>query len=332
MKIGYLGVGAWGYAVGSLLAEAGHEVIAWTNYPQIAEYIWEHGEHPKLKGFPLPRTMRVTKKLEEALHKIDILLEAVTAEGLRPVLQEVREKGIPECPFVITSKGIEQNTGMILPEVAREIWGKKRSHLVGCISGPSFAKDVIRGLPCAVVASAYDASVLQKIQDVFSMPTFRVYPNTDVLGVAFGGALKNIIAIACGISHGLNLGDSCRAALITRGLHEIRKLSVVCGCLDDTLTGLAGMGDLCLTCSSEQSRNFRFGYKLAQGLDAKQALEEIGMVVEGIYTCVSALQLALKHGVSMPITETIHQILYAGLLPKDAVPMLLLRTVKKEHL
>jgi glycerol-3-phosphate dehydrogenase (NAD(P)+) len=173
---------------------------------------------------------------------------------------------------------------------------------------------------------------MRKVVDAFTTPFFRVYPNADINGVAFGGAMKNIIAIACGISDGLGFGDNTKAALMTRGLHEIRKLASTKGCKAETLNGLSGMGDLCVTCLSKLSRNYMFGRLIAEGLKSKQAQEQIGMVVEGAYTCVSALQLAQKHHIEVPITQAIYAILYEGMDPRDAVKRLLQRAIKEEHL
>jgi glycerol-3-phosphate dehydrogenase (NAD(P)+) len=257
----------------------------------------------------------------------------VTSAGLRPVFELVKAHKIQsQCPIVITSKGIEQNTGLILPDVVIEVLGEEIRPFVGALSGPSFAQDVIRGLPTSVVASAYDYDVMLTICETFTTPTFRVYPNTDIHGVAFGGALKNIIGIACGIAEGLSLGSSCKAALMTRGLHEIRKLAVAKGCKAETLNGLSGMGDLCLTCNSAVSRNFRFGMFIAEGMSPEEAQKKIGMVVEGVYTCISALQLGEQMGVPMPITELVYKIIYEKMKPSEAVYTLMQRTIKEEHL
>jgi len=191
---------------------------------------------------------------------------------------------------------------------------------------------VIKGLPTSVVGSAYDKKVMKLVCEAFTTKTFRVYPNADICGVAYGGALKNIIAIACGMSDGLELGSSSKASLMTRGLHEIRKLAVARGCKPETLSGLSGMGDICLTCGTLISRNSRFGYLLAKGKTPEQAEKEIEMVVEGAYTCVSALQISQKIGVPMPITETVYNIIYKGMQPMDAVRHLMQRTIKEEHL
>ena len=277
--------------------------------------------------------MHFTTQLSEAIENADLIVESVTSAGIRPVFQQLSNIGLPGCPLVITSKGIEQNTGLILPEVVLEILGPDSQPFIGCLSGPSFAQEVIKGLTTSVVASAYDPHAMREIGDAFMTPAFRVYPNADIRGVAFGGALKNIIAIACGISDGLALGYNSRAALMTRGLHEVRKLAIACGCQADTLNGLSGLGDFVLTCNSIMSRNFRFGHLLAQGMSSKEAQGKIGMVVEGAYTCLSALQLCRQHGdLPMPITETVFKIAYEGMKPLEAVQSLMQRTIKEEHL
>lgn len=332
-KIGYLGMGAWGYCLASLLAEKGDfELVCWTTKPDLAKHLAQTREHPLLPGYQTKGKITFTTDMVQALHNADMIVESVTSAGIRPVFEQVRSLGLPLCPIVITSKGIEQDTGRILPEVAIEVLGDPFRPLIGFLSGPSFAQEVIRGLPTSVVGTGYSLDVIQEVCDTFSTPSFRIYPNTDILGVAFGGALKNIIAIACGISDGLSLGCSSKAALMTRGLHEIRKLAVACGCKPETINGLAGMGDLCLTCSSAMSRNFRFGTLLAQGVSAAEARTQIGMVVEGAYTCVSALQLSKQHRVDLPIAEAVYQIIYHSMPPLAAVKALMQRTIKEEHL
>lgn len=332
MKIGYLGAGAWGFCLASLLASKGFEVVSWTKSPDLARLLNENSEHPHLKGHSAVGNMRFTTDIFEAIHDADMIVESVTTAGLHPVFDSIKNHIPPSAPIVLTSKGIEQNTCLTPPEVAIEILGHKKRESIGILSGPSYAQDVIKGLPTSVVGSAFDYDTMLQICDTFTTNTFRVYPNTDIKGVAYGGALKNIIAIACGISDGLGLGSSSKAALITRGLHEIRKLSVARGCKPDTLSGLSGMGDVCLTCGSLISRNCRFGYLLAQGLTPKEAEEKIEMVVEGAYTCVSALQLSQQLNVPMPITEIVYKILYENVKPIDAVQMLMQRTIKEEHL
>lgn len=332
MKIGYLGSGSWGFCLSSLLAKKGFKVVVWSVDPGLPKILNTTRKHPRFPDHPAPSNMRFTTDLEETLEGADLVVESVTSAGVRSVLEQIREVRELTCPFIITSKGIEQGTGLILSEVVTEVFGEEFKPLIGSISGPGYAQEVIQGLPTSVVGSGYDPKVMYQVCEAFTTETFRVYPNPDVRGVAYGGALKNIIAIACGISEGLGLGFGSRASLVTRGLHEIRKLAVAQGCQAETLNGLSGMGDLFLTCSTPMSRNYSFGNLLARGKDGQAAKEEIGMVVEGAYTCVSALELSKKLGVSMPITELVHQVVYEGMAPMDAVQVLMQRTVKEERL
>lgn len=331
-KIGYLGSGTWGFCLANLLALKGYEVILWSNNPRFNQLLQKERKHPNLPGHQANDNLIFTSELDEALEGIDLLAEAVTSAGVRPVFERVARISSPKCPIVLTSKGIEQNSGLLLTEVLVNVLGEGSRSVVGCLSGPSHAEEVIKDIPTSVVCSAYDVDALLQIRDIFATPTFRVYPNSDINGVQFGGAMKNIIAIACGISDGLGFGDNTKAALMTRGLHEIRKLSVTKGCRPETLNGLAGMGDLCVTCLSTLSRNYRFGRLIAEGCNLKEAKEKIGMVVEGAYTAVSALQLGEQHHIELPITEVIYQILYQNLPPREAVQNLLRRTTKEEHL
>lgn len=331
-RIGYLGLGAWGYCLASLLASKNYELICWTTKPDLARHLEEHREHPLLPGHRSTGKMTFTTDMAHVLQNADMIVESVTSAGLRPVFEQVKALGLNQMPIILTSKGIEQNTGEILPEVATEVLGEEFRPYIGFLSGPSFAQEVIHGLPTSVIGTAYSADMVQEVCETFMTPTFRIYPNSDILGVAYGGALKNIIGIACGISEGLALGYSSKAALMTRGLHEIRKIAVARGCKPETINGLSGMGDLCVTCSSPISRNFRFGMLLSQGLSAEEAQKKIGMVVEGAYTCVSALQLSQQYDVSMPIAETVYSVIKGHIKPRDAVRALMQRPIKEEHL
>ncbi len=331
-KIGYLGSGTWGFCLATLLAHQGHHVTLWSRSKEFSEQLKKTREHPKLGNFPAPSSLFFTSDLEEAVKGADVLVESVTSAGIRPLFERIFRLRERPCPIVLTSKGIEQNTGLLLPEVLCQILGQEKSPYVGALSGPSHAEEVIRNLPTSVVCTAYSQEIMLLILQLFNTSHFRVYPNADIMGVSFGGAMKNPIAIACGISDGLGFGDNTKAALMTRGLHEIRKLSVTKGCKIETLNGLSGMGDLCVTCLSRHSRNYRFGKLIAEGLSPKEAKEKIGMAVEGAYTALSAFQLAQKHGIAIPITEAVYAILYEGLNPKDAVKALLQRAIKEEHL
>lgn len=332
MKIGYLGAGTWGFCLASLLASKGHEVILWAQREDFARHLSKKREHPKLANYRTEENLKFTSNLEEALVGIDFLVESVSSSGVRPVLEQVLAAGGVKCPIIITSKGIEQNSCLLLPEVVLEVFGIGYRKLVGCLSGPSHAEEVIQKLPTSIVCSAYESKFALQMQELFSTPFFRLYPNLDVNGVAFGGAMKNIIAIACGISDGLGFGDNTKAALMTRGLHEIRKLSVTKGANPETINGLSGLGDLCVTCLSKHSRNYAFGKLIAEGLDIGSAKEKIGMVVEGAYTAISALQLAQQFHIEVPITQAVYAILYERLNPREAVRGLLQRSIKEEHL
>lgn len=332
MNIGYLGAGTWGVALASLLAAKGHRVTVWTRDSELCRILQTTRSHPKLPGSVLPEGVIFTTDLSQAIDNADVLVESVTSAGIRPVFTQIASLGRVQIPIILTSKGIEQGTGLLLPEVVAEILGVANSPLVGTLSGPSHSEEVIQNLPTSIVCSAYDPQLMQLIQTLFTTPTFRIYPNADIQGVSFGGAMKNIFAIACGIADGLESGDNAKAALLTRGLHEMRKLSVTKNCLAETLNGLSGLGDLAVTCMSRHSRNYRFGRLLAEGFSPEGARQKIGMAVEGIYTCVSARELGKKHHIAVPITEATYAVIYEGLDPREAVKALLQRVIKEEHL
>ena len=331
-KIAYLGAGTWGFSLASVLARNGYRVVSWVRESSFAKELQSSRMHPKLAGALAPDGVEFTSDLDAAIENADFIIESVTSAGIRPVFTEILKRGPIRVPVVITSKGIEQGTGLLLHEVVEELMQVSESPLLACLSGPSHAEEVIHHIPTSVVCSAYDPDLMMQVKELFATPTFRVYPNSDMKGVCFGGAMINIIAIACGISDGLGCGDNTKAALMTRGLHEIRKLCVVKDCKTETLNGLSGMGDLCVTCMSLHSRNYRYGRLLAEGLTPEAARQKIGMAVEGIYTCVSAHELGQKHDIPLPITEAIYSIIYGGWAPKKAVQFLLQRTVKEEHL
>ncbi|MEZ5315177.1 MAG: NAD(P)H-dependent glycerol-3-phosphate dehydrogenase [Chlamydiales bacterium] len=331
-KIGYLGAGVWGYSLASLLATKGYEVTSWTIEEAAVIHMQKQREHPKLKGYRIPDRLSFTTDIKKVIHGKDLIVEGVTSAGIRPVFEKVKEIGVPHCPIILTSKGIEQNTELLLTDVMIEILGESHKPQIGCLSGPSIAQEVLQGHPTSVVCSAYDPTIIPLIHEIFATPTFRVYPNLDIRGVEIGGALKNIIAIACGISDGIGFGDNAKAALMTRGLHEIRKVALIKGGKPETLNGLAGMGDLCVTCLSKLSRNYRFGRLIAEGMECEKAKKQIGMVVEGTYTCLSAMQIAKKAHIQLPITESVYKIVYEKMAPQQVVEWLLKRVTKEEYL
>jgi glycerol-3-phosphate dehydrogenase (NAD(P)+) len=330
MNIGYLGFGAWGYCLAYLLASKGYHVTSWSIDTPVVESFNKEQIHPLFPTIKAPTTLRATTHLTEALTGADLIIEGVTASAVRPVLEKIKALKRPLQPICLTSKGIEQNTSLLLSEVAIDVLGEDATPFIGCLSGPSHAEEVIKGLPTTVVSSAYTEETMKLIQGAFTTPSFRVYPNSDINGVEFGGAMKNIIAIACGISDGLAFGDNAKAALMTRGLHEISKLAITKGANKKTLSGLSGMGDLCVTCLSNHSRNYRFGRLIAEGLSLTEAKAEIKQVVEGSYACVSALQLSQKSNIAVPIIECVYNILYNNLKPSAAVKTLMQRTIKEE--
>jgi glycerol-3-phosphate dehydrogenase (NAD(P)+) len=332
MKIAFLGAGVWGFCLARLLSEKGHQVILWDRNHDLIMHLKKQKEHPRLAGRPIRKNVTFTSILEQALESPECIVEAVTSQGVRPVCMQIKELGVPQVPFVITSKGIEEATGSVLSDIAISMLGQEMKEFVGCLSGPGFADEVSRSLPTAIVSAAYSPEIATTIANMFTTSYLRVYPNSDVQGVSFGGALKNIIAIACGISEGLKLGTGAKAALMTRGLHEIVKLAKSFGCKQETLYGLSGMGDLFLTCSSQQSRNFRFGKLLSEGFSPQHAKKEIGMVVEGVYSARAARKQSIEKNISMPITEAICNILDDIISPQDAVTQLMQRSVKEEYL
>lgn len=332
MQIAYLGLGAWGFTLAHLLASKGYKVVGWTNQQATIDAVAEKGCHPFFPDVQASKNLVLTKDLSEALKGADMIVESVTLAGIRPVFDLVKEVGIPDVPIVFTSKGIEQETGLLSSDIVSELLGTKSLEKMGSISGPSYADDVVRSRPTSVVASARSKKIISLITEAFTTKTFRVYPNSDTIGVAYGGALKNIIAIACGACNGLSLGESAKAALMTRGLHEMCKLAVAAGANRETLYGLSGMGDLCVTCASTTSRNFRFGKRLAEGAKPEEIKKEIGMVVEGAYTAVSALQISKKLGVSMPIAEGVFAAIYKDVNPLEVMHALMGRDIKEEHL
>lgn len=329
MRIAFLGAGTWGYCLASLLAENGHQVNLWTRNPQHANYLNLEKKHPKLHQGKYSMPYEVKTDLEEVLKGAECIVEAVTTKGIRPVFEAIKGFGVSEnIPIVTTSKGIENKTGLLLFEVIREVLGEATP--VACIGGPSHAEEVIRGQPTTVVAASEDPELAKLVSQLFNTDTFRVYPNFDIRGVAFGGAMKNVIGIACGISDGLGFGDNSKAAIMTRGLHEIRKLAESHQCRIETLNGLSGLGDLCVTCLSTLSRNYRFGYLIAQGKSPEEAKDDIGMVVEGAYTVFSAWELGQKYGVELPITEAVREVIQGNLKPFDAAKSLMAREIKEE--
>jgi len=332
LKIGYLGTGAWAFALFALLASKGHKVVVWGRNKELIEKLSKTKEHPKLPGFPCSDSIEFTLDIKKALEGAEFVVEGVTGAGVRPVFSEAKKYLKPNIPIILTSKGIEQGTDLFLSDVLLDVLGPEYKPFVGCLSGPSLAIEILKKFPASVVGAAYEVDTTMRIQEAFSTPYFNVYPNTDIAGVELGGAMKNVIAIACGICTGMGFGDNTKAALMTRGWHEVRRLARHIGCDEATLNGLSGMADLCATCISPHSRNSRLGQLLAQGFDYKAAQAKIGMVIEGAYTCVSAWEMVQRAKIEAPIIEAVYRILQEGLSPRNAVRLLLEKDVKDERL
>jgi glycerol-3-phosphate dehydrogenase (NAD(P)+) len=297
--IGVVGAGAWGSALAHVARTAGHRVGVWSR------------QEPNLA--PLSRT--------------DALILAVPAQAMRDALGAVRPVIHKDQPLVIAAKGIERDTGQFMNEVVGELVPDARAMV---ISGPSFAADVMKGLPTAVVLAAPTLAEAGAWAGALSLPQFRIYASDDVKGVEIGGALKNVLAIACGISDGRGLGDSARAALTTRGFAELTRFARAAGAKPETLLGLSGLGDLLLTCSSRQSRNYSFGFAIGQGKSVDEAIALSKGVVEGAHTVKIAQELAGRHGVDMPIVDAVHAIVDEGRKPAEEIARLLARPAGKE--
>ncbi|NGX30838.1 MAG: Glycerol-3-phosphate dehydrogenase [NAD(P)+] [Chlamydiae bacterium] len=328
MKIGYFGSGVWAFALANLLADNGHSIMMWSIEKDVIAHLKKYKKHPRLEEFNAHPNISYTEDIQEAMRGAEILVEGVTGGGVRSVFSTIKST-IPKVPIVLTSKGIEQHTGMLLTDVLIDVLGEEFKPFIGCISGPSLATEVLQKMPTSVVASAFEEKTMMMIQKAFNGAYFRTYYNPDIRGVEFGGAMKNCIAIACGISDGLGYGNNTKAAIMTRGLHEIRRLGLKLGCKQETINGLSGMGDLCLTCMSEKSRNHRLGVLLSQGKNLEEAKQIIGMATEGAYTIVSALELSKKYDIPLPITEATNHVLN-GQPAKTAVLALLERSIKEE--
>jgi glycerol-3-phosphate dehydrogenase (NAD(P)+) len=331
MRAAVLGGGSWGTALGAVLAERGHEVSLWMRDADVAQALTERHENPRyLPGVPLPATLRGTANLSEALDRAELVVTVVPSHVTRDVMAEVAPQLLPHVPICCATKGIENDTLMTMSEVLEDVLPPERHPYLAFLSGPSFAAEVARHLPTNVVVAARWDRIASIVQQAFAVPYFRVYTSHDVTGVELGGALKNVIAIAAGASDGLGFGHNARSGMITRGLAEIGRLAVRRGANPMTLSGLAGMGDLVLTCTGDLSRNRQVGFRLGQGQTIDEILAGMSQVAEGVKTTKSAYDLARKHHVDMPLTDAVYSVLYQGVTARDAVANLLARELKAE--
>lgn len=327
-RITVLGAGAWGTALAAALARNGIAVTLWGRDAAQLAGIAERRENSRyLPGTVLPTGIAAEPDLAAAVHGADALLFSTPSHTFRALLRAVRDTGAMP-PFLWACKGLEPDTNALLHEVVAAECAEPPPH--GLISGPSFAREVAAGLPTALTLASADADFAGRAVHWFHGGGMRAYSNPDVVGVELGGALKNVLAIACGAADGLGFGANARAAVITRGLAELMRLGGAMGALQETFMGLAGLGDLVLTCTDDQSRNRRLGLALARGLDVDAACREIGQAVEGLRTARAARALALAHGVDMPIVDQVHAVLHEGRDPSTAVRALLEREPKEE--
>ena len=327
--IAILGAGSWGTALAIHLQRAGHDVRLWGRDPELLANIQRSGANPRyLPGAQLRRGIRLTSDIDAAAAQASVVVFAVPSHGLRPVVHRVARSLEKDAILVSAAKGLEEGTLARMSQIIVEETSARHAAVV--LSGPSFAAEVARGLPTAMLAASDDHAAVVCVQESFRGPTLRLYASDDVIGVEIGGALKNVIAIAAGAVEGLGLGHNAMAALITRGLAEISRLATAEGGRRETLAGLAGLGDLVLTCTGDLSRNRRVGIELGRGRTLADILAGLQMVAEGIRTTGAALALGARHGIELPITAQMRRVLDGMCSPREAVEALMVRKQKTE--
>jgi glycerol-3-phosphate dehydrogenase (NAD(P)+) len=331
-KISIIGSGSFGTALSLILAKGGHEVILWARESEVAEGINENHVNPSyLSDVLLPEEIVCTTDFRDALAGAEMVVIATPSHAVREVAEQIKEFLTGNEVIVTVSKGIEQDTFMTMSQVLADVLKDKIiDDQIGVLYGPSHAEEVGHFKPTTVVAAAYSKSTSRAIQNTFMTPMFRVYLNHDIMGVEIGGSVKNVMAIAAGIVDGAELGDNAKAALITRGLHEMKRMGMLLGASQDTFSGLTGMGDLIVTCTSRHSRNRYVGYRIGQGESLKTIIDGMNMVAEGIKTARSVYQWAERNKVEMPITQAVYKVLFQEVEPADALYELMTRNAKEE--
>jgi glycerol-3-phosphate dehydrogenase (NAD(P)+) len=334
-EIAVIGAGAWGTGLAIVLGRKGtHRVKLWAHEPEVCESISRQRVNERfLPGRTIPDPVTATNDLAIALKDAQIVVSVMPSQHCRSLYERMRPMISPSALIVSATKGLEENSLQRMSEIIAEVLKRddQSTPAIGALSGPSFAQEVARGDPTAITIASQDAALLRTVQQDFSDSSFRVYTNSDVIGVELGGALKNIIAIAAGICDGLGLGHNSIAALITRGLAEMTRLVVACGGRTETMAGLAGLGDLVLTCTGGLSRNRSVGLELGRGRKLPEIIAAMhGMVAEGIFTTTAAVGLAHARGIEMPITAQMHAILHQGRSPREAIQDLMTRSGKSE--
>ena len=323
--IGVIGAGAWGTALAQMLSRGGRDVLIWAREPEVVESINTNHENTMyLPSVELDENLKATESLSEAAQR-DVLLLVTPAQHVRTTLKAIRGELAEGKTLVICAKGIELESGLLLSQVCEEVVPDAS---IAVLTGPTFASEIANGLPGAVTIGVKDKDVGTELQDLLGVKGFRPYVTEDLIGVQLGGAIKNVIAIACGVVFGKQLGESARAALLTRGVAEISRLGVAMGAKKETLLGMCGIGDLMLTASSMQSRNFSLGAALGEGKSMESILSQRNAVTEGVHTAQSTLALAKKFAVDMPITEAVYKCLHEGLSVDEAIEQMLNRPFK----
>jgi len=329
--IAVLGAGSWGTALAVLLARNGQQVLLWGNEGGHMQRLSEARQnHEFLQGVTFPDSLQVCGDLQQVLNQADDVLLVVPSHAFRSVVERIADVPAAQRRLVWATKGLDSGTGKLLHEVACDVLGNELPYAV--LSGPTFALEVAEGLPTAVTLASPHDMFLQDLVKRFYNKNFRVYTSDDVIGVEVGGAVKNVLAIATGMADGLGFGANTRAALVTRGLAEMMRLGVALGGQSETFMGLAGLGDLVLTCTDSQSRNRRLGLALAQGETAQQFQQSVGQIVEGVMTAQEVVTVAEKMGIEMPITTQVYRVLYQGLPVREAAQALLERSQKAESI
>ena len=330
-KTTVIGAGNWGTALAALLARNGHAVRLWAYEPEVVESIRERHENELfMPGVKLPEIIEPTGELAQALDGAEIVLTVMPSHLCGALFEQMLPHLLPDMLFVSATKGIDTARLMRMSEVIEAVVGRKFPPHLCVLSGPSFAREVVRGDPTAIVVASQDREAAQKVQRDFSSASLRLYTSSDVVGVEIGGAVKNVIAIAAGVVEGLRLGHNPTAALITRGLAEITRLACALGGRLETLAGLAGMGDLVLTCTGDLSRNRSVGVELGKGRKLPEIVGSMRMVAEGVKTTRAAVALARRHQVEMPITFQVHRLLEGEVSPREAIRELMERSLKDE--
>ncbi len=328
MRCAVIGAGAWGTALADLLARNGHDVRLWAYEADVVESVNKTHENVRfLGGHTLTTALQATGDIEGAVEGAELVTLATPSHVLRTILRSAAKSLSSSAPIVVASKGIEKGSLSLMTEVVeQEISGAT----VVALSGPSFAKEVVTGQPTAVVVASVKDSAAEIAQRAFSSPYFRAYTHTDVIGVELGGALKNVMAVATGIAEGLGLGFNARAALVTRGLAEMTRLGLALGAEQSTFAGLAGLGDLVLTCTGSLSRNRAVGVEVGKGRTLEEVLRDKETVAEGVVTAQSARELAAREGVEMPIVDTVNRVLFEGQSARSAIAALMSRELRAE--